>query len=251
MHRLWSSAGARLADLRLVRRRGAVGRGRPAGPPDRAPRGSRHPDPTWGPSTAAGDGGTGRGAGARRLACRATPHDVPAKQPVANQERRTTREGTGSCGVRPAVGPVTGASAVLGMQRNALRLSLRTRTGLIGRALLQPRCSRVAQHPADASRPVPPAGQTRRSASLRASLPSVTDLVPGVVNRVLGVVAEVSEVLADVVAEVAGLVGQVLAVAVAAKPPWRSPRLRDRRSSRRPLRPSSVCAAELAALDAP
>ena len=60
MRVLWSPAGARLADLRLVRRGGAVGReGRPVGPPG-APRGGRDPDPTWRPAAAAGDGGTGR-----------------------------------------------------------------------------------------------------------------------------------------------------------------------------------------------
>ena len=50
-------------------------------------------------------------------------------------ERRTIREGTGSCGVRPAVGPVTGSSAACKADRlriafpDVLSVSLRTPSG--------------------------------------------------------------------------------------------------------------------------
>ena len=60
-----------------------------------------------------------RGDGARGVATRthagrgARPEDQAAVNIGGHEERRTIREGTGPCGVRPAAGPVTGAAAAL------------------------------------------------------------------------------------------------------------------------------------------
>ena len=60
-----------------------------------------------------GDGLAGSDGAERRGPPRHAPGSGGRGHPGGHEERRTIREGTGPCGVRPAAGPVTGAAAAL------------------------------------------------------------------------------------------------------------------------------------------
>ena len=228
-----ASRWARLVDLRLVRG-GAPRTGRrpsvAVGPSRGVPRHAR-PHPTR--RSRAGAAGCGVPRHARPhptrrsppvrpdAASRATLADGPAGTAHVKpdmKERRTTREGTGSCGVRSAEGPVTGATAVVRASYRA-ESTKRAEWPFASQALHRYYSAHYTGR-----------GSTRQrgSEAIVRLVGAVLDLVAGVVGGLPDVVAQVAEVLADVVAEVPDLVARgPPRRRPCAWSPWRSLRLRD------------------------